>query len=70
MILNEIFKRGVIRSGRMAQFLLWSLLDMYAQEGKQIYLGKDDALTCDVLMKECMEVVSQNLHIFDIKQVR
>lgn len=69
LILQEIYKRGSIRSGRVAVSFLWSLVEMYTQEGKQISLTKDEELTREVILKECLQVVARKLEMFQVNQI-
>ncbi|KAK7068389.1 hypothetical protein SK128_007917 [Halocaridina rubra] len=69
LILQEIYKRGNIRSGNLAMTFMWSLVDMYSHSGKPVPLSKDDTFTREVLLKECMDVFAKNLEMFRINQI-
>ncbi|XP_068219752.1 uncharacterized protein [Palaemon carinicauda] len=68
LILNEIYERGAINSGKTAHFFLWTLLDMDARKN-QFPSSKEDALIRETLLKECLKVFSKNIDAFSITQI-
>ncbi|KAG7170171.1 hypothetical protein Hamer_G012423 [Homarus americanus] len=69
VILQEIYTRGSITKASSAVSIIWSLTDMYVRRGKKMTLSREDNLTREVLIKECLEAIARDMTSLNGHQV-
>ncbi|KAK8754493.1 hypothetical protein OTU49_016461 [Cherax quadricarinatus] len=69
MVLKEIYKRGRIDKPSLAMTFIWNLSDIHIKWEKMILLTKEDILTREVLIKECIETLSRDISSLTQQQV-
>lgn len=69
MVLREIYERGNVRMASPAVNIIWTLTDMHATDGRRISVSREDVLTREILMKECLETVAKDITSLTQQQV-
>ncbi|XP_071513059.1 uncharacterized protein [Panulirus ornatus] len=69
MVLQEIYERGSINTAFPAVNIIWTLAKMHMTPGRRFLVSKEDVLTREILMKECLETVAKNLTSLTSQQI-
>ncbi|KAG0730529.1 hypothetical protein GWK47_028062 [Chionoecetes opilio] len=69
VLLQEMYRRGSIRSVPLAMSVVWALTQLSSPRLQRKLLSREEQLTREVIMKECLEILAQETDALTPQQV-